>query len=80
MRYFDDEYSAAEAAQNTPAVLELIAQRYLADNPPHPFVFHSFRKNVFACTSEGRFEFDLNQKFPDAKLGDRVVVEAVFFL
>ena len=27
MRYFDDEYSAAEAAQNTPAVLELIAQR-----------------------------------------------------
>lgn len=79
MRYFDDEYSAAEAAQNTPAVLELIAQRYLADNPPHPFVFHSFRKNVFACTSEGRFEFDLNQKFPDAKLGDRVVVEAVFW-
>ena len=79
MRYFDDEYSAAEAAQNTPAVLELIAQRYLADNPPHPFVFHSFRKNVFVCTSEGRFEFDMNQKFPDAKLGDRAVVEAVFW-
>ena len=79
MRYFDDEYSAAEAAQNTPDVLELIAQRYLADNPPHPFVFHSFRKNVFACTPEGRFEFDLNKKFPSAKLGDRAVVEAVFW-
>ena len=34
MRYFDDEYSAAEAAQNTPAVLELIAQ-----HPAAPICF-----------------------------------------
>lgn len=79
MRYFDDEYSAAEAAQNTSDILELIAQRYLADNPPHPFVFHSFRTDGFFSTKEGRFYFDLNEKFPEASQGERAVVEAVFW-
>ena len=80
MKYFNEIYGAGEATgYDIASILTLIADRYIADNPPQPFIFHSYRRNVFLCGRDGRFLFNLNNKFPESVIGTRVVVEAKFW-
>ena len=80
MKYFEDAYSAGELyGDQISPVLKLIADRYIADNPAHPFAFHCFRKGVFGCRDDGRFVLDMNEKFPNGAWGDRALAETRFW-
>jgi rhamnogalacturonyl hydrolase YesR len=55
--------------ENTKQIIEVIAKRYIGENPPLPFVFHAFNKAAFLCSQDGRFDLNLINKLPDAQLG-----------
>lgn len=79
-KYFDDIYSAGEACgQDTKAILELIADRYIAENPPHSFVMHSYRRKGFRYEADGRYRLDMNEKYPEAISGSIGIAEAKFW-
>lgn len=70
-RYFDKEAGMAYkmADQDTDSILERIAGAYLANNPPHPFVFRCFSRLSIPQQQDGRFDFNMNEKHPDAASG-----------
>lgn len=55
--------------ENIPRTLEIIANRYIGENPPLPFVFRAFSKRGFLQLEDGRYDLNLDPKLPDAKPG-----------
>ena len=55
--------------ENVPRVLEIIANRYIGQNPPLPFVYRAFSKRGFLQMKDGRYDLNLQAKLPDAKPG-----------
>lgn len=44
-------------------MLEIIAARYMGENPPVPFQFREYDTNGFRCGNDGRFMIDLKKNF-----------------
>lgn len=57
------------AGENIPLVLEIIADRYLGQNPPLPFAFRAFSRRGFMQLDDGRYDLNLDPKWPQAKPG-----------
>lgn len=53
-------------------VMRNITNRYIGDNPAYHFTLRAFSKNGFRQGKDGRYELDLNSKYPAAKLGQYV--------
>ncbi|NQX61146.1 glycoside hydrolase family 88/105 protein [Paenibacillus qinlingensis] len=70
-RYFEVEAGMAYklADQNTDTILETIAGAYIANNPPHPFVFRCYSRLSIPQLQDGRFDFNMQNKHPDASFG-----------
>ncbi|MDR6553215.1 glycoside hydrolase family 88 protein [Paenibacillus qinlingensis] len=70
-RYFEVEAGMAYklADQNTDTILETIAGAYIANNPPHPFVFRCYSRLSIPQLQDGRFDFNMQEKLSDATLG-----------
>ncbi len=54
---------------STKQIIEVVAKRYIGENPPLPFVFHAFQKSGFLCGRGGRYDLNLSEKLPDAGQG-----------
>jgi unsaturated rhamnogalacturonyl hydrolase len=68
--YFEpDESISNRIGDDIPRALEIIANRYIGENPPLPFVFRAFSKLGFMQSSDGRYDLNLMPKYPDAKTG-----------
>jgi rhamnogalacturonyl hydrolase YesR len=68
--YIDEKESISYyLGDNTRQIIEVIAKRYIGENPPLPYVFHAFSKAGFHCGSDGRFNLNLSDRLPDARLG-----------
>ena len=79
-RYFDPGHSiAARTCGETGRVLETIAARYRASNPPTPFQFRAYHTDAFACAQDGRFDIDLDARLPDAEQGQAALAAARFW-
>ena len=71
-QYFDrDESIYNWVGENIPRTMEIIANRYIGQNPPLPFVFRAFSKRGFSQLNDGRYDLNLQPKFPEAKPGQR---------
>src|SRR5512136_3286644 len=69
-QYFDrDESIYNWVGESIPRVLEIIANRYIGQNPPEPFTFRTFSKRGFLQWADGRCDMNLQQKYPEARLG-----------
>ncbi|NOU62669.1 glycosyl hydrolase [Paenibacillus sp. LMG 31461] len=70
-QYFELEASMKYklADQDTDAILETIAGAYIANNPPHPFVFRCYSKLSIPQLQDGRFDFNMHGKHPEAAYG-----------
>ena len=69
-QYFDrDESIYNWVGENIPRVLEIIANRYIGQNPPEPFTFRTFSRRGFLQRADGRYDMNLQQKYPEARLG-----------
>lgn len=67
-RYFPFAESASYVfADDTEAVIELIAGRFIGDNPCMPFVLRAFDEKSIASNEKARYIFDFNARFPDAE-------------
>lgn len=55
-----------------PETLRLIADRYIAEQPPRPFVFRASRLDGFRRGEDYRYELDMADRFPDMQNGQRV--------
>ncbi|MDF2937211.1 MAG: hypothetical protein K0Q90_2584 [Paenibacillaceae bacterium] len=62
---------AGDAAQVRTAISR-VANRYIGENPPHPFVFRTFRRDGILATEEFNCNFNFNERFPEAEDGDVV--------
>ena len=60
-------------------MLEIIAARYMGENPPVPFQFREYDTNGFPCGNDGRFVIDLNEKISDCPSGWFSVVKSRFY-
>ncbi|MDO3677422.1 glycoside hydrolase family 88/105 protein [Paenibacillus ehimensis] len=49
-----------------------IANRYVGEHPPHPFVFRTFQRDGIRGTDSYYFNFDFTERFPEAKDGESV--------
>jgi unsaturated rhamnogalacturonyl hydrolase len=74
--YFPKSSGAAArlGAGVTTQAMELIANRYTAENPPLPYRFHPFDKRGFMQHADGRYDLNLEDKLPEAKNGDYAYV------
>ena len=69
-QYFDrDESIYNWVGEDVPRTLEIIANRYIGQNPPLPFTFRTFSKRGFRQLDDGRYDLNLQAKWPEAKPG-----------
>ena len=69
-QYFDPDESIYQwVGENIPRVLEIIANRYIGQNPPEPFTFRTFSKRGFLQRDDGRYDLNLQLKWPQAHPG-----------
>ncbi len=69
-QYFDrDESIYNWLGDDLPRTLEIIANRYIGENPPVPFVYRTISKRGFLQLNDGRYDLNLQAKLPDAKSG-----------
>ncbi len=57
------------SAKGIPGVLEIIANHYVGQHPPLPFVFRAFSRRGFMQRNDGRYDLNLGAKYLDAKPG-----------
>lgn len=57
-------YKLGEDIEKT---LETIANRYMGQNPPHPFIYRASHKNGFKRMQDYRYQFDLKALYPEAE-------------
>ncbi len=55
--------------ENVPRALEIIANRYIGQNPPLPFTFRAYSKRGFLQRDDGRYDLNLQSKWPQARIG-----------
>lgn len=68
-RYFEPQDSIFEKLNdNIDGTLEVIANSYIGRNPAAPFTFRNFRNEGFLQRKDGRYDMNLNEKFPKASL------------
>lgn len=80
MTYFCEEHSIQSKIGNRITdTLEIIAQRYIRQNPPLPFTFRSFHRGSFLHTSDGRYDLDAEVKYPSATNGDYMYASSMFW-
>jgi unsaturated rhamnogalacturonyl hydrolase len=68
--YFDEQESIyTKLYDRTDDVLETIANAYIGRNPALPFEFRGFSRDGFMKKTNGRYDMNLEEKLPEAKLG-----------
>ncbi|NLO38131.1 MAG: hypothetical protein GX115_01455 [Ruminiclostridium sp.] len=68
--YFPKEESIyTRCEDNVRDVMRVIANRYIGDNPAYPFVLRAFSKDGFKQLKDGRYDLNLDDKYPEAQLG-----------
>ncbi|MGG1513860.1 glycoside hydrolase family 88 protein [Paenibacillus oryzisoli] len=68
--YFAREESIFFMQGHQPAhAIATIANSYLGSNPAHGFTFRSIHQDSFKQLEDGRYDMNLNAKFPNAALG-----------
>ncbi|HEX3048874.1 MAG TPA: hypothetical protein VHY08_29260, partial [Bacillota bacterium] len=66
--YFDDQESIyVKLGGDMGAILNTIAERYLGENPPRPVTYRGYCKNGIRRVSNYRYDFNLEERFPEAK-------------
>lgn len=75
--YFDGEQSMSSTAPTLLNALKIIAERYIGENPAQHFRFRAYRSDGFLPDAEGRYSFDLNERFPEAEMGQYSLIAAV---
>lgn len=69
-RYFPKEESIYNRCRdNVPEIMQVIANRYVGDNPAYPFVLRAFSKDGFKQLKDGRYNLNLDEKYPGAEVG-----------
>jgi unsaturated rhamnogalacturonyl hydrolase len=69
-QYFDREDSIYNwAGEDLPLALEIIANRYVGQHPPLPFAYRAFSKRGFQQLDDGRYDLNLQAKWPRARPG-----------
>lgn len=66
---FDSERAIGQALHTPDTVLSIVANRYLADNPPIPFTFRGYCETGVRCGQDGMFRMDFSARYPDAPHG-----------
>ena len=70
MRFFDETESVEYRNGTEPKMVsELIAQRYMADNPIGDAVLVPYEDDGFKFDNKGRMIIDFDMKYPDAEMG-----------
>jgi unsaturated rhamnogalacturonyl hydrolase len=70
-QYFASDKSIFHwVGDDIPRVLEIIANRYIGQNPPLPFVFRTYSQRGLSQREDGRYDLNLDPKWPQAKTGE----------
>lgn len=79
-RYFPREESIyARYGNSVRDVMRIIANRYIGDSPATPFVLRAFSKDGFKQMKDGRYDLNLNDKYPEADLGKAATMFAMLW-
>ena len=77
---FEKELGIGYDITDTARVLQIIANRYVADNPPIPFTFRGFsRASAVSCGHDGSYRIDFSSLFPEAPRGAYAYVATRIF-
>ncbi|OXM83638.1 glycoside hydrolase family 88/105 protein [Paenibacillus rigui] len=81
-RYFDPEESMAAQTGGTdiPRVLNVMAQRYVGEHPPHEPVYRMTRTNEIRKLENHTYTFPMDRMFPDMRTDQRVYAWAKLWI
>ncbi|CAM4488041.1 glycoside hydrolase family 88/105 protein [Paenibacillus tarimensis] len=68
--------SMADDGNDPRQIVQLVAERYIADQPEVPFVYRGYWKDGFRRGSDFRYLFDIESRFPQMREGQAVYVWA----
>lgn len=75
--YFPQADSAATVYGDDAArIIRLLGERFIAENPPKPFVWRTFRTDSVVCDERACYRLDLAKMRPDARVGQIVFAAA----
>lgn len=75
MTYFHEAESIAmTAGDSIPDVLTAVAQRYIGENPPQPYIYRAFNRGGFMRMKDYLYDMDLSVKAADTLPGQYVYV------
>ncbi|MDF2935282.1 MAG: hypothetical protein K0Q90_655 [Paenibacillaceae bacterium] len=73
--YFDEQESMyTKLYDRTDGILEAVANAYIGRNPALPFEFRGFSRDGFLKKGNGRTNMNVEEKLPEAKLGQYAYV------
>lgn len=79
-RYFPKEESVyAWYGNSVRDIMRIIANKYIGDNPANPFVLRAFSKNGFKQLKDGRYDLNLDEKYPEADCGKAAMLFAMLW-
>ena len=65
--------AAALLGENKEAVIRLLADRFMQENPRAPYVWRTFDETGIQADRKGGYHFDFDRRYPAARCGDRAV-------
>ena len=77
--YFDSNISMKSCNASLHDILSIVAGRYIGQNPAGTFRFRAYRDDSFLPESDGSYNLDLNQKLPEAQMGQYALIAAKFY-
>ena len=67
--YPPDQSAEAAYGQDTARIVRLLGERFMAENPPAPFVWRTFCTDGVFSDRRGCYHMDFSRLFPDARVG-----------
>lgn len=79
MGYFHREESMKSRCEDIRDVMRIIANKYIGDNPAHPFVLRAFSENGFKQLDDGRYDLNLDCMYPGTAIGKVAYLAAMLW-
>ena len=71
-KYFDERQSAAYIyGCDEEAIIRLLAERYIGENPETPYVHRAYDESGIAADNKAGYILDFGERFPESKRGAR---------
>lgn len=79
MQYIEKEEAVATNVLNSMDIIQIMANKYIADNPPIPYTFRAYNESGCKCAGDSKYEVNFSSLYPNAERGSYAYVAVKLF-